>query len=568
METELLKKSTGLVLSLFIELLTCSGQNYQWAKSIGGPSNENSMAIALDNEGNIFACGLFEGTIDFDPGPGISNLTSTGFTDIFVLKLDSAGNFLWAKSMGGSSHDIGSSIALDDSANIYITGYFSDTADFDPGPGIFNLTSMGFSDIYVSKLDSSGNFLWARGMGGISYEVGISIGLESTGNIFVAGHFFGTADFDPGPETNNLISLGSADIFILKLNSSGSFIWAKSMGGGAYESVSDMSVDGFGNVHTIGSFSNEIDLDPGVGTSILTAMDADDIFISKLDSSGNYLWAVSIGGFYPDYGTSIAVDNSGNVFATGLFEEAVDFDPGLETFYLVSNGRTTDIFILKLNVDGNFVWAKSIGGNNSDSGASIAVDGSNSLYVTGSFSWTVDFDPGDETSNLISNGLTDIFVLKLDSLGNFVWVKGVGGTSFDGSNNIALDGNGNIYTTGTFREVVDFDPGEGVSDFASEGSTDMYILKLGPAIIAVLENSFETNFTVYPNPTNSIVNIDMGTVNDELNIVIRNQLGQEVLEKSFSGANLLQFNIEGAAGIYFIEISSGNKRATLKVFKE
>lgn len=111
METELLKKSTGLVLSLFIELLTCSGQNYQWAKSIGGILYENSMDIALDNEGNIYACGQFEGTIDFDPGPGVSNLTSKGFTDIFVLKLDSAGNFLWAKSMGGSSNDIGSPIA-------------------------------------------------------------------------------------------------------------------------------------------------------------------------------------------------------------------------------------------------------------------------------------------------------------------------------------------------------------------------------------------------------------------------------------------------------------------------
>lgn len=568
METELLKKSTGLVLSLFIELLTCSGQNYQWAKSIGGILYENSMDIALDNEGNIYACGQFEGTIDFDPGPGVSNLTSKGFTDIFVLKLDSAGNFLWAKSMGGSSNDIGSSIALDDSANICITGYFSDTVDFDPGPGISNLTSIGFSDIFVLKLDSSGNFLWARGMGGSSYEVGISIGLESTGNIYVAGHFFGTADFDPGPETNNLISLGSADIFILKLNSSGNFIWAKSMGGGAYVSVSDMSVDGFGNVHTIGSFSNEIDLDPGVGTSILTALDADDIYISKLDSSGNYLWAVGIGGFYPDYGTSIAVDNSGNVFATGLYENSVDFDPGLETFYLVSYGRTRDIFILKLDVDGNFVWAKSIGGNDSDSGASIAVDGSNNLYVNGSFSWTVDFDPGDEISNLISNGLSDIFILKLDSLGNFVWAKGVGGTSSDGSKNIALDGNGNVYTTGTYREIVDFDPGEGVSDFASEGSTDMYILKLGPTIMAVLENSFENGLTIYPNPTSSIINLDMGTSYDELYIVIRNQLGQEVLEKSFSGANPLQFNIEGTAGIYFIEISSGNKRATLKIVKE
>ena len=137
-------------------------QNYAWAKSMGGTIFDVGRGIAVDTAGNVYTTGGFQETVDFDPGIGIVNLTSAGGYDIFISKLDVLGNLVWTKNLGGTSDDYGQSIAVDYSGNVYTTGYFSGTVDFDPGAGIFNLTSVGSIDIFVSKLDASGNFVWAK----------------------------------------------------------------------------------------------------------------------------------------------------------------------------------------------------------------------------------------------------------------------------------------------------------------------------------------------------------------------------------------------------------------------
>src|ERR1035437_9575750 len=133
-----------------------------------------------------------------------------------------AQNFLWAKSMGGTGNDIGYSIALDASGNVYTTGYFYGTVDFDPGAGTFNLTSAGNYALFISKLDASGNFVWAKQIGGTSSgALGQFISLDASGNIYTTGCFFGTVDFDPGAGTSNLTSSSTNDIFVSKLDASG-----------------------------------------------------------------------------------------------------------------------------------------------------------------------------------------------------------------------------------------------------------------------------------------------------------------------------------------------------------
>jgi len=151
----------------------------------------------------------------------IFKLTSVGVGDIFVSKLDSSGNFVWAKNMGGLIYDYGYGIAVDSSDNVYTTGLFGETADFDPGTGTADLTSAGGDDIFVSKLDSSGNFVWAKRMGGTDYDRGYGVAVDSSGNVYTTGDFLGTADFDPGAGTANLTSAGLADIFVSKLGNDG-----------------------------------------------------------------------------------------------------------------------------------------------------------------------------------------------------------------------------------------------------------------------------------------------------------------------------------------------------------
>ena len=138
---------------------------FQSAKQMGGTGSDYGNSIVLDGSGNVYTTGFFEAAVDFDPGVGVANLTSTGAWDVFINKLDASGNFLWAKKLGGVGNDVAYSIALDGSGNIYTTGFFEGTADFDPGIGVVNLTSAGGWGIFISKLDASGNFLWAKQLG-------------------------------------------------------------------------------------------------------------------------------------------------------------------------------------------------------------------------------------------------------------------------------------------------------------------------------------------------------------------------------------------------------------------
>ena len=159
---------------------------FAWAAGMGGTTyypDASGLGIAVDASGNVYATGVFRGIVDFDPGPGTFNLTSSGGFDIFVQKLDASGNFLWARRMGGTDSDVGKGIAVDASGNVYTTGLFGGTVDFNPGAGTALLASAGSSDIFVSKLDASGNFLWAVSMGGTSTDIGFGIAVGASGNV-------------------------------------------------------------------------------------------------------------------------------------------------------------------------------------------------------------------------------------------------------------------------------------------------------------------------------------------------------------------------------------------------
>ncbi|MBK9048955.1 MAG: SBBP repeat-containing protein [Bacteroidetes bacterium] len=160
-------------------------REFGWAASFGNTSYDRGHSLTLDSLGNVYTSGYFQGTTDFDPDTSVFNLTSFGGSDLFVSKLDSAGHFIWAIQIGGISSDGGNSIVVDDSGFIYVTGNFNDTADFDPKGGIFNMVSAGSNDIFVCKLDSVGNLVWAKQMGGTGTDIGTSVCLDPWGNVLV-----------------------------------------------------------------------------------------------------------------------------------------------------------------------------------------------------------------------------------------------------------------------------------------------------------------------------------------------------------------------------------------------
>lgn len=530
-------------------------QDFDWVRSFGSTGYNQGQSVAVDAGGNVYATGSFSGTADFDPGVGVNNLNSVGDVDVFISKLDASGNLIWAKSCGGLSNDYGQCIKVDLQGNVYVTGWFHGTVDFDPGPGTFTLSSNANYDAFILKLNPAGDFVWAGGFGGgTSSNSGQSLVLDQAGNVYVTGYFLGTADFDPGAGTFNLVSAGSNDAFISKFDVSGNLVWAKSIGGTGSDRGLAIALDAVGNVYTAGHFESTVDFDPGPATYTLITASLTDVFISKLDASGNFVWAKSMGGVDYDTAESMAVDASGNVYTTGRFGfmgNAPDFDPGPGTYTLAPAGGY-DIFVFKLNAFGNFVWAQKIGSAGDDYGNSIVLDPQGNPYVTGRFSGTVDFDGGPATYTMASVGGSDVFVIRLDAAGNLVWSRSVGGMADDVAYSIGFNA-GSVYLTGSFMGTVDFDPAPGSFNLSAVSTgSDIFILKLKPRETGLQDDPENTTagLRCYPNPGNGSLSILFSA---DAHLQMLNSLGQVVKTIGLNAGNGYQADIQGlASGMYYL----------------
>lgn len=505
-----------LLISVFSNL-NAQNPTFEWANQMGGVLDSKGWSIITDNNGNVYSTGSFLGTVDFDPGAGTMNLTSNGSQDIFIQKLDTDGKLLWVKQIAGVGIGLGVSIKVDPSGNVYTTGYFEGVTDFDPGTGVRNLTSNGGRDIFIQKLDDKGNLLWVKQMGGTNRDVGVSMAIDNV-SIYITGYFQGVVDFDPGTGVKNLTSNGDNDIFIQKLDSNGNLLWVKQIGGPGDDRAQASTLDLQGNIYITGGFSGTVDFDPSSGSSSLNSTGSQDAFIQKFDTAGNFLWVKHISGNLFKVGSSIATDALGNIYSVGYFLGAVSFEQGSNSTTLVSNGGY-DMFICKHKTDGSLIWLKQIGGLSSDFVLSMSIDASAGLYFTGSFRQTVDFDPGVGDNVLTANGGSDIFILRLDSAGNYSWAKSIGGLNLDEARSITNDNRGGILTTGSFQNAVDFNPGTGVANLSSIGNNDIFIQKLRFCPISV-SSITEDVCNGYRSPSGKLI-MSSGTFED----TIQNRFG-------------------------------------------
>lgn len=399
----------------FVQKTDANGQ-LVWAVRIGSTGSDIGNEISIDANGYVYVVGSFEGTVDFNPGSGTSNLTSQTGSSSFVLKLTPSGAYDWAKTIGSNLGTTGEGLSVDAQGTCHFAGNFSGTADLDPGAGTTTAITVGNIDIFLVELDSAGNFQWGIHFGGSSVDGCAAITQDVNGEIYMTGYFSGSCDFDPGNGTTTLSATG-VDAFVTKYSTSGSLTWAKKIGGGGTDGGSDITVDFTGNVYTTGYFDGTADFDPGAGTVTFTAATGiSDAFVSCLDGTGNYSWAAQMGGNSVDAGQSIALDITGNVYTTGRFSTTADFDPGAGTNSLTSSG-TYDVYVSKLTSTGTYVWAHHVGGASNDVGNAVGVDANNNVFVTGYFAGSADLDPQGATWAVTSNGQDDMFLLKLSQSG-------------------------------------------------------------------------------------------------------------------------------------------------------
>jgi gliding motility-associated-like protein len=483
------KYCTAFVFLFLVKTATAQSPVLQWAKifaSDDGWNLSNGRTVGTDQQGNVYSAGLLQGTVDFDPGPEADDL-SGGQSDhgIYISKLSPAGEFIWARQIPSLIEFGFIEMKVDKNGNVYLTASFSAPTDMDPGPGTHILTPTGFRDAFIIKLDTNGNLVWVKQFGGPgdTGPFGTALDIDPNGNVIVCGAFNNTVDFDPGPNTFDLTSTGNFEAFITKLNSNGDFIWAKKLGNfdNRYGNINlnDVKCDPSGNIYSTGDFSGNCDFDPGAATYKLLASGPGDAFISKLDANGNFVWAKKIGNSAINNEITqphgIDLDGNNNVYTTGVYLGTQDFDPGSGTYNLSANEGGFNGYLLKLDAQGNFVWANSLNGGGSGEGLDLVIDKADNVYVDGDFNGTVDFDPG--AGSFVINNLYDQTVLaKFSADGGFIYASGFEGSSY--GRRMSIDDSMNLYMTGHISGAVDFDPGPNVYSVTGVSSFTPFVLKL------------------------------------------------------------------------------------------
>ena len=558
-------------------------QSYQldWVKTLGpvvdGASSIISIGdVLVDDNGNIYSAGYFVDTVDFDPGPGVFELSSTqnggffDFYDLFLQKLDSTGAFVWAKKFEAQTFPqqiLGISLSMDANGDIIFVSQGYSAAGYK-------------QSTYVYKIHETGNIIWAHGFGGGYMASGSSQGrgvtTDSLNNIYVTGIYKDTNVF--GGITLISESSSHPDAYLMKLDISGSLVWIKTILQGVGEK--EMSVverDPNGNLYVTGYFGDTTDFDPGAASYDLVPVFHRDIFVAKYDPNGDFVWAKSFGssfsgGSESDSGYDLKIDKNNDVVIIGKVQHGtIDFDPGVDTFNITNTSGGTDIFVEKLDVNGNFVWAKLMGGAYPyDEGYSIAIDSYNNIFITGRYSGTADFDPTPlGVSYLFGSGAALCgFVEKLDSNGDIVWVESITGSYMCESKDIYVDNNDVVYVSGVYRGTVDFDWSSGVDTIPSKGFRDGYLMKLKDpfaGLNSIVDNQLDA--TIYPNPTNGDVTLNFDN-NDELSVRIVDLNGKVLLEEKNVQQSGQNFNINGKPGVYFMEVASVDSKKVFKVIKQ
>lgn len=490
-----------LTFLLLYTSLTAQNENFEWGKSFRSRGDATSRKTMTDDSGNIYLTGSFTDSISF----GEFKLSSSGDQDVYLAKLNPDGIAIWAKNFGGNGADEGTALVKDQNNNIYLGGSFENIITI----GNSTLTSSGSRDVFITKLSDNGTVVWSKKGGGLYYDSLHDISLDSDSNIIITGNFLEHMTIG----NVNLTSAGSYDFFVSKINPEGNVMWAKSYGGQGEDLAKSLILDEQNNIYLTGYIGGQTTF----GNDTYTVKGISDIFILKINPSGNVIWSKQIGGTAYDEGTKIIIDKNNQIFIAGYFAISATFGNQL----LISAGLQ-DVFISKLDTDGNFIWTVKGGGTSMDIPYNISLTPNGTqIFVSGAFTNTATF--GNTTVNSFGDSY-NTFALKLNSAnGAFLWADRIGGFKI-GTGSMALF-NDNLYVSGNFEGLVKFG-----NTITANGTArkNIYLSKVKASYLNVGGN--RNDIKIFPNPTKDLVNIDYkGEVK---NISVKDQTGRLVLSST------------------------------------
>ncbi len=416
---------------------------HQWSKRFGDGANQATRSVSFDGSGNALVMGYMEGTADFGGGP----LASSGSLDAFIAKYDPAGNHLWSKRFGSGAIQQMWSAAADAAGNIFVAGPFEGTIDFG-GP---TLTSSGLTDIFLAKLDPSGNHVWSKSFGGPGLDECRSVAVDVSGNVVIAAFVYGPVNF--GGAT--LTSAGLYDVALAKFDNGGTHQWSNTWGDASDQQAMSVATDPSGNVIVGGTFLSTLDL--GVG-SMATA-GGNDGFLARFSPSGVCQWSKRFGDGNEQKILQVGTDGSGSVFAGGYFDGSIDFGGGP-----LANAGAVDVFLARLSGTGSHIWSKRFGTSGSEENWGLATHSNGNVIVAGYMSGAADFGGGP----LPHAGGEDIYMARFDPTGAHVWSKSFGSGSYQSGFGVAITAAGEILLGAAVLNSVNF----GGGNLTSAGGVD------------------------------------------------------------------------------------------------
>lgn len=455
-----------------------------WSHAYGDAGSQTARALAVDPFGNIVMVGEFASIVDFGNGP----LTSAGGEDVFLTRFSPDGSITASHRFGDAgTPQRAVDVAVDRSSNIFVTGYFTGSLDLGGGA----LAGVGSNDVYVARFDASTNHVWSQRYGDADGQYASGIAVDQASNVYVCGYFSGSIDFGGGP----LLSGGFDDAFLVKLDGAGAHVWSKRFGNNTAQQATGVAVDPSGNVFVVGHFAGSIDL----GGGVLVSAGNLDVFVAKFSPAGSQLWSKRFGSTQGQTPRAVATDEHGNVYIAGAFKTSIDFGGGVLT-----SAGSDDIFLAKLDADGNHLWSKRFGSSaDAQVAQSVTVDASERVTIGGCFRGTVNFGTG----MLISPGtLEDAFVAGFNASGVALFSARYGDAEAQFVDDVAAEPFGDVLLAGHFASTVDFGGGA----LASAGTEDAFLARLVTwTLVDVPPPVFSaTALRAYPNPFNPSTTLD------------------------------------------------------------
>ncbi len=313
-------------LDFFVIKLNSTG-GLVWAKNFGSTNLDFISSSIADSKGNVFLTGNFRGNMDFDPGNGTDIRSITGNTDLYLIKLNANGEYQWGLQFGADQSS-GYSLNLDPYENVILSGQYVSSSNFNPKGTAKNHTSFGNRDFFVARYNQNGLLIHSFTGGGTQYDLGMSVTYVKDYGFYLFGNFRGTATFDANDISKNMTSTSSVAHFAARYDTTGKCLWRLQMPvyGSEFLYYNSVLPDKNGNAYVIADFNLKLDMDPGSDSLMFTSAGSADVFIRKLNSQGDLLWAKKIGSKGLEDIHGACLDNNENLILLGTFSDSCLFE--------------------------------------------------------------------------------------------------------------------------------------------------------------------------------------------------------------------------------------------------